>query len=124
MTIYNPKGNHGKYTQTDRHFCPKSEIYTGADSLVTAQRNGWRLINIVYEDQIEMRGGRYTSLYYFKLVRHGAKMIMPILATPFIERMLLHRKMLLLPFPNRTTNDIRDQTVEMAAVRVREASSN
>lgn len=121
MTIYNPEGNHGKYTETDRHFSPTSEIYTGADSLLTAQRNGWRLINIAYEEQIEMRGGRYTSLYYFKLTRHDTKMIMPIVGTPFIERMLLNRKMVLLPFPDHKTNDIRDKTVEMAAVRVHEA---
>jgi hypothetical protein len=50
-------------------------------------------------------------------------MIMPIVATPFIERMLLHRKVVLLPFPNRATNEIRDHTVEMAAVRVHEASN-
>jgi len=121
MTIYNPDGNHTWYTDTDRHFSPESEIYTGADSLITAQRNGWRLINIAYEEQIEMRGGRYTALYYFKLINNGQKMIMPIVATPFIERMLLNRKVVLLPFPNRETNDIRDQTVEMAAIRIHEA---
>lgn len=121
MTIYNPEGNHGKYTETDRHFSPQSEIYTGADSLITAQRNGWRLVNIAYEELVEMRGGRYTALYYFKLIRNNEKMIMPIVATPFIERMLLQRKVVLLPFPNRETNDIRDQTVEMAAIRVHEA---
>ncbi len=121
MTIYNPDGNHSKYTETDRHFSPQSERYTGADSLITAQRNGWRLVNIAYEELIEMRGGRYTALYYFKLISDGKKMIMPIVATPFIERMLLNRKIVLLPFPNRATNDIRDQTVEMAAVRVHEA---
>jgi hypothetical protein len=120
MTIYNPDGNHEKYTDTDRHFSPSSEIYTGADSLLTAQRNGWELVNIAYEQVVQMRGGRTTSLYYFKLIQNGEKMIMPIVATPFIERMLLQRKMLLLPFPNRATNDIRDQTVEMAAVRVNE----
>ena len=121
MTIYNPENNHGKYTDTDRHFSPTSEIYTGADSLITAQRNGWRLVNIAYEEEIQMRGGRTTSLYYFKLIQNDEKMIMPIVATPFIERMLLRLKMLLLPFPNRATNDIRDHTVEMAAVRVHEA---
>ena len=120
MTIYNPEANHAKYTEKDRHFHPNSEIYTGADSLITAQRKGWRLVNIAYEEQLQMRGGRYTSLYYFKLVRDSDKIIMPIVATPFIERMLTHSKVLLLPFPNRETNDIRDQTVEMAAVRVHE----
>lgn len=123
MSIYNPHGTHNFYTENNRHFAPRSEIYTGADSLITAQRNGWRLINIAYEESVQMRGGRYTSLYYFKLVRDSEKMVMPIVANPFIERMLMRLKILLLPFPNRATNDVRDQTIEMAAVRVHEAGS-
>ena len=123
MTIYNPDGTHSFYTEVDRHFSPRSEIYTGADSLITAQRNGWRLVNIAYEEPVQMRGGRYTSLYYFKLIRNSEKMVMPIVATPFIERMLLRLKILLLPFPNRATNNIHDQTVEMAAIKVHEAGS-
>ncbi|MGJ3237483.1 MAG: hypothetical protein ACFE0Q_02140 [Anaerolineae bacterium] len=118
MTIYNPRGNHTKYTETDRHFSPKSERYTGADSLITAQRNGWRLINIAYEEQIEMRGGRHTTLYYFKLTRNNDKMIMPIIATPFVERMLLNRRVVLLPFPPHENSTEYSKTVEMAAVRV------
>ena len=124
MTIYNPDGTHSHYTDTDRHFAPKSEIYTGADSLITAQRNGWRLVNIAYEEAVQMRGGRYTSLYYFKLVRGNEKMVMPIVANPFIERMLMRLKILLLPFPNKATNNLHDQTIEMAAVRVHEAGND
>ena len=124
MTFYNPDGTHNYYTETNRHFAPRSEIYTGADSLITAQRNGWRLVNIAYEEAVQMRGGRYTSLYYFKLIRNNEKMVMPIVGTPFIERMLMRLKILLLPFPNKATNNIHDQTIEMAAVRVHEASSD
>lgn len=99
MTIYNPKGVHEKFTETKRHFSPGSEHYTGADSLLTAQRYGWRLVNIAYEEQILMRGGRYTSLYYFKLMRGHEKMIMPILSNPFVLRMLEKRRMIVRSMP-------------------------
>jgi len=99
MTIYNPERLHDKYIDTNRHFSPNSEYYTGADSLLTAQRRGWRLVNIAYEDQIMMRGGRYTTLYYFKLIRANEKMIMPILSNPFVLRMLEVRRMIVRSLP-------------------------
>ncbi|MEM9951363.1 MAG: hypothetical protein AAF846_07180 [Chloroflexota bacterium] len=120
MTIYNPQGTHDKYTEVDRHFDPKSEVYTGADSLITAQRNGWKLVNIAYEERVTMRSGRYATLYYFKLTRSDNKMIMPIIANPFIERMLISRRMLIKSLTERANQEIIGQTIEMAAVRVHE----
>lgn len=122
MTIYNnPGGVHDKYTDIDRHFDPKSEVYTGADSLITAQRKGWRLINIAYEERVNMRSGRYTTLYYFKLIRDDDKMIMPIIANPFIDGMINARRIVLKSLTERANKEIIGQTVEMAAVRVHEA---
>lgn len=120
MTIYNPEGNHTKYTEIDRHFCAKSEQYTGADSLITAQRNGWQIINTVYEKKVEMRGGRYTSLYYFKLMRNGDKLIMPIVSSPFIERMLQRTKIVLLPLERHTYQDIERKTSTFVAINDKE----
>jgi len=95
MPIYNPEGNHEKYTNTDRHWCPLSERYTGADSLLAAQRNGWRVLQIVYEETIILRGGRSTSIYYFMLIQNSQRIVMPVLNNPFVQRMLAQRKMLI-----------------------------
>ena len=125
MMIYSPKGVHERFTETNRHFSPNSEHYTGADSLLTAQRYGWRLVNIAYEDQVLMRGGRYTSLYYFKLIRGAEKMIMPILSNPFVLRMLENRRMIVRSLPvSRMTDTGEFSAIEgtaIAAKRVEEA---
>jgi hypothetical protein len=112
MRIYNPKGVHERFTETNRHFSPASEHYTGADSLLTAQRYDWRLVNIAYEDQVQMRGGRFTSLYYFKLIRNNETMIMPILSNPFVLRMLEKRRMIVRALPLARMTD----TGEFSAV--------
>lgn len=125
MKIYNPKGMHERFTDTNRHFSPDSERYTGADSLLTAQRYDWRLVNIVYEEYVLMRGGRFTSLYYFKLVRDTEKMIMPILSNPFILRMLERRRMIVRSLPvSRMTDTGEFSAIEgtaIAAQRLKEA---
>lgn len=97
MTIYNPQGLHEFYTANDRHWHAGSERYTGADSLLTAQRNGWRLLDLAYEQIIELRGGRSTCVYYFHLIRHSERILMPIVENPFIHRMLNERKMHIRP---------------------------
>jgi hypothetical protein len=97
MTIYNPEGLHEFYTSTDRHWHAASELYTGADSLLTAQRNGWRLLDLAYEKIVKLSGGRATRLYYFQLIRNSERIIMPVLENPFVHRMLKTNKMLVHP---------------------------
>ncbi len=115
MTIYNPEGTHERYTSTDRHYCPYSESYTGADSLLTAQRNGWRLVGLAYREDILLRGSRHTALYYFKLQRDNEQMVMPILSNPFVMRMVRHYNIRLLPY-SRTRSTITEETVEAPVV--------
>ncbi|MEL6527623.1 MAG: hypothetical protein AAFQ07_18120, partial [Chloroflexota bacterium] len=111
MTVNNPEGTHQKYTDTDRHFSPCSEKYTGADSLITAERNGWRTMNIVYSKTIRMGGGRETTLYYFKLVRNGQDMIMPVVRNPYVTSLLARRNIRVQPRTDKSR-----QTIESPAV--------
>lgn len=99
--IYEGNSNYIFTNDTHRHFAPDSETYTGADSLLTAQNEGWCLLNIVYQRQIRLNGGRFTTVYYFKLLRESEMMIMPILANPFIEGLLMRQKMLVRVFPGQ-----------------------
>lgn len=92
MTIFNPEGMHEKYTQTTRHWSPRSEKYTGADSLLTAQREGWRIVGLAYRQAISLSGGRQTTIYHFKLIRDEETRLMPVTANPFVMRLIkLHR---------------------------------
>lgn len=88
MTIYTPKGSHEHYTSTDRHYCPKTETYTGADSLLTAQRNGWHLVGVAYRETIIFGGGRHTCIYHFELHRLGETLMMPIVENPYVGRLI------------------------------------
>ncbi len=100
MTIYNPEGTHSKYTQVSRHWCPHSEAYTGADSLLTAQRNGWQLAGLVYQQDIIFPNGRQTTLYHFELLRGSENVIMPVLRNPFVERLIQQQAVDVLPYCN------------------------
>jgi hypothetical protein len=78
------------FTETPRHWCPHSEKYTGADSLITALRNGWALSRLVYREDVYHGGSRHTAVYYFELKRDTAMVTMPIICTPFIVRFIAH----------------------------------
>jgi hypothetical protein len=115
MTIYNPEGIYQRYTTDDRHWCPRSESYTGADSLITAQRNGWQMIGLAYQQQILLRGGRYTTLYYFELERAGEHVLMPIVNNPFVTRMLRNYRMDVLPLKDAPIQILEEQMETMLA---------
>jgi len=93
-----PEGLHEKYTQTNRHWCPISEKYTGADSLLTAQRNGWQMLGIAYCQRVYFSGGRYTKIYHIKLIRGSDSCIMRITHNPFITRMFQQYKVAILQY--------------------------
>lgn len=81
----NRNDSHEQYTSTNRHFCAKSERYTRADSLITAQRVGWKLVNSnVYREDILLRGSRFRTIYYFHLELGDERVMMPIISTPAI----------------------------------------
>lgn len=98
MTIYNPEGTHEAYTRVDRHWCRTSERYTGADSLLTAQRNGWQLLGVAYREIFALRGGRYIHVYHFDLSQNDRSMRMPIIGNPFVMRLIENNAIDVLPY--------------------------
>jgi len=84
------------FTNRPRHWSPMCEQYTGADSLITALRNGWRVRPTVYRQDVLHGGSRRTSIYTFALqfgteVRH-----MAVVSTPFITRFLAEQPFMVL----------------------------
>lgn len=76
------------YTDTPRHWCPVSEKYTGADSLISALRNGWSLSRLVYREDFLHGGARHSAVYFFELKQGQRIVTMPIVSTPFIVRFI------------------------------------
>lgn len=81
-------GLHEMYTRTPRHWCPGSEPYTGADSLITAIDSGWKVSGRVFRENILLGRSRHTTVYHFRLRRNGKEAVMPVIETPFVIRLL------------------------------------
>lgn len=94
------EGTHEFYTREYRHWCPRSEAYTGGDSLLSALRSGWELIGRVYRDSVLMSGSRFTAVYYFEL-RNGSRVVtMPIVGNPWVVRFVAEQKLAIVNQPN------------------------
>lgn len=67
-----------------RHWCPKSETYTGADSLLTAQYQGWKIVDCTTE---KVYGSvlQGVTIYVFTLQRHDEYVVMHVIANPYVE---------------------------------------
>ena len=96
------RGSHDYYTAKYRHFSPVSQPYTGADSLIYAERRGWHILRLVYEQRIPLGESRSTLIYYFKLKRDNETMIMAVTHNPYVDRVIRQNRMLVKPYQPRT----------------------
>ena len=72
---------------TNRHYCPKSERYTGADSLLTALERGWEIIECVV-DSSNHCVTQSVTVYLFTLKRDFEVKGMRVVGNPYIERLV------------------------------------
>jgi hypothetical protein len=86
---------HGGNSSTDkdeisfyRHWDAASETYAGGDSLATALYLGWKLENKVLLKEHWLLGKRCVKVYYFELIHDEARLIMPVIANPFVENLI------------------------------------
>jgi hypothetical protein len=84
------------FTNRPRHWSPMCEAYTGADSLITALRNGWRVRPTVYRQDVLHGGSRRTSIYTFTLQSGTEVRNMAVICTPFIVRFLAEQRFMVL----------------------------
>jgi hypothetical protein len=71
-----------------RHWHSHSQTYAGGDCLVTALHLGWVIGEAVLLKVYWNTGGRHIRVYYFELIREEAKLVMPVIANPFVERLI------------------------------------
>jgi hypothetical protein len=72
-----------------RHWHAQSQTYAGGDSLVTALHLGWIIGSIVLLEDHMHGGKRCAPIYYFELTREEASLVMPVIANPFVERLIV-----------------------------------
>ncbi len=87
MPPKNMQDYHVEYIDVMRHWSPKSEKYSGADSLITALYNGWELGEIIYVEDHWHTGMRRVPLYHFELSRNGEKHTMVVIDNPYVTRL-------------------------------------
>jgi hypothetical protein len=92
---------HVDYPDIVRHWSPISEKYAGADCLVTAVRNGWRVVGEVYVENFWHAGTRLTSVYHLKLVSGDETMLMPVISNPYARRLIDMNRITLHPMEER-----------------------
>ncbi len=109
------RGMHEYYTNTPRHWSSHSEKYTGADSLISALDDGWKLYHRVYRQEIILSGGRYTHIYFFELYKDQSIATMAVMDTPIIVRLVKKYHLQLA----ETTPHAEDETVEAPAIKIR-----
>ncbi|GAB4513476.1 MAG: hypothetical protein OHK0046_14190 [Anaerolineae bacterium] len=71
-----------------RHWCPRSEKYTGVDSLLTALLEGWTINRRVYRHEIRLHS-RSINVFYFELKRNGRVVTMAVVNNPRIDAILV-----------------------------------
>lgn len=74
-----------------RHWHSHSEEFAGGDSLATALVTGWEIADTVAMDVFWCSGSRQVPVYYFRLNRADDTVLMPVLANPFVARLILER---------------------------------
>ncbi|HYO89544.1 MAG TPA: hypothetical protein VER79_12915 [Candidatus Limnocylindrales bacterium] len=105
---------HADYSEMHRHWDSRSERYAGGDALITAISNGWRLMEPLFEQEYWHSGMRRISVLHATLERSGERMIMPVLANPFISRGLRNRVLDIRPYKEfRKDVDLRESEVEL-----------
>lgn len=89
---------HADYSEMHRHWDPRSERYAGGDALITAISTGWQLMEPIFEQEYWHSGMRRISVYHTTLERDGVRIVMPVLANPFIRRGLRGRVLDVRPY--------------------------
>ena len=87
---FNTKNLHISYPEVTRHWSPKSETYAGGDCVLTAIDRGWQFHDVVGFELYWLGGGRYNSVYHFRIRKGDVEFNMPVISTPFVERLISH----------------------------------
>lgn len=97
MIHYNPSNHHFAYMDKIRHWHPPSERYTGGDSLLTALRDGWEVAPVVTGEAHWYAGTRCVMVYCFEFSRGGETMVMPVIANPYVVRLIAENDLRVTP---------------------------
>lgn len=76
------------FLDLDRHWHSGSQPLAGSDQLLTALKNGWQMDRVVFRTDYALSASRAVQIYHCILRRGTEKITMPVLAGPFLMRIL------------------------------------
>lgn len=79
---------HVDYLDVTRHWHSASEKYAGGDALMTFLNDGWSLKETVFLEEYWHAGVRLVTIYHCELDQDGETVVMPVLANPYVSRIL------------------------------------
>ena len=78
-----------KYLDKDVHWHPQSQPYASGHQLNSKLNNGWVIDNIVFRTEHRVQVTHRTITFYVVvLIKDGEKLNMPVLANPFVDRVV------------------------------------
>ena len=89
--------SHRHTTDMSRHWCPRSQRFTGGDALLTYLDNGWEVYNEVTYEEYWQGGARRMFIYEFVLIKGGQHVRMRVIDNPFVERLMRDLQIRALP---------------------------
>ncbi|MFW5696367.1 MAG: hypothetical protein ACOCXR_01135 [Phototrophicaceae bacterium] len=78
-----------KHLDIKRHWCPRSETYTGCDSLMAALNDGWGIFHTATVNEHRL-ARRVVTVYMFTLYRDAQLLTMRVVESPYLHRVIAH----------------------------------
>lgn len=101
------------------HWHGPSQKFAGGDSLMTALFLGWSLKKVVLLEKHWRTGARRMNIYHFELFREDEVMAMPVLANPYVERLIAEQGLEVVALVRRSRVPVSDGYRSMSANQVR-----
>ena len=102
MITFDSSNAHFEYMDVVRHWSPTSENFAGGDVIVTLLTGeGWKIGETIFCEEYWCAGSRLVTIYHMELHRSGETMTVPVLANPYVRRMVASTMFQLRPFPER-----------------------
>jgi hypothetical protein len=76
-----------------RHWSASSQSYAPADVLLDYLAHGWRISQIVGQDDYWYGGGRHIAVLFFELAMDDQVVVMPVLGNPTVRRIIHHQQL-------------------------------
>ena len=88
MVTFDSLNAHFDYLDVTRHWHSESEKYAGGDALMTYINEGWSLKETVFLEEYWHAGVRLVTIFHCELEHDGETVKMPVLANPYVTRIL------------------------------------